>query len=103
MLLLFLDNVRSERELVRVIPERLDYMWFLGHRLDDTIPNHRICHQTGRLSELSVTEILHSIQNQANNAPPSGPKAYLLSAIGRIVSNFFADFQFLLASSKTTR
>jgi hypothetical protein len=28
---------------------------------------------------------------------------YLLSAIGRIVSNFFADFQFLLASSKTTR
>jgi hypothetical protein len=30
-------------------------------------------------------------------------RVYLLSAIGRIVSNFFADFQFLLASSKTTR
>jgi transposase len=30
MLLLFLDNVRSERELMRIIPERLDYMWFLG-------------------------------------------------------------------------
>src|SRR5258707_11814105 len=29
MLLLFLDNVRSERELMRIIPERLDYMWFL--------------------------------------------------------------------------
>jgi hypothetical protein len=28
MLLLFLDNVRRERELVQVIPERLDYMWF---------------------------------------------------------------------------
>ena len=27
MLLLFLDNVRSERELMRIIPERLDYMW----------------------------------------------------------------------------
>ena len=39
MLLLFLDNVRSERELVRIIPERLDYMWFLGYGLDDTIPN----------------------------------------------------------------
>lgn len=25
MLLLFLDNVRSERELMRIIPERLDY------------------------------------------------------------------------------
>ena len=40
MLLLFLDDVRSERELMRIIPERLDYMWFLGYGLDDTIPNH---------------------------------------------------------------
>src|ERR1700757_4103027 len=31
MLLLFLDDVRSERELMRIIPERLDYMWFLGY------------------------------------------------------------------------
>ena len=28
MLLLFLDNVRSERELMRVMPLRLDYLWF---------------------------------------------------------------------------
>src|ERR1700739_856107 len=42
MLVLFLDNVRSERELMRIIPERLDYMWFLGYGLDDTIPNHSI-------------------------------------------------------------
>jgi len=42
MLLLFLDNVRGERELMRIIPERLDYMWFLGYGLDDTIPNHSI-------------------------------------------------------------
>src|SRR6201997_2566153 len=40
MLLLFLDNVRSERELMRIIPERLDYMWFLGYGLDDVIPDH---------------------------------------------------------------
>jgi IS5 family transposase len=40
--LLFLDNVRSERELMRIIPERLDYMWFLGYGLDDTIPNHSV-------------------------------------------------------------
>jgi transposase len=38
MLLRFLDNVRSERELTRIIPERLDYMWFLGYGLDDTVP-----------------------------------------------------------------
>jgi transposase len=42
MLFLFLDNVRSERELMRIIPERLDYMWFLGYGLDDTIPNHSV-------------------------------------------------------------
>src|SRR5260221_7868428 len=42
MLLLFLDNVRSERELMRIITERLDYMWFLGYGLDDTVPNHSV-------------------------------------------------------------
>jgi hypothetical protein len=29
MLLLFLDNLKSERELIRIIPERLDYLWSL--------------------------------------------------------------------------
>jgi transposase len=38
----FLDSVRSERELIRIIPERLDYMWFLGYSLDDTISNHSV-------------------------------------------------------------
>src|SRR6266404_2066317 len=42
MLLLFLDNVRSERELMRIIPERLDYMWFLGYGFDDTVANHSV-------------------------------------------------------------
>src|ERR1700731_2777559 len=42
MLLLFLDNVRSERELMRIIPERLDYMWFLGYGLEDVLPNHSV-------------------------------------------------------------
>ncbi len=42
MLLLFLDSVRSERELMRIIPERLDYMCFLGYGLDDNIPNHSV-------------------------------------------------------------
>ena len=31
MVLLFLDDVRSERELMRIVPERLDYLWFLGY------------------------------------------------------------------------
>lgn len=42
LLLLFLDNVASERELMGVIRERLDYLWFLGYGLDDEIPNHSV-------------------------------------------------------------
>ena len=42
MLLLFLDNIPSERELVKILPARLDYLWFLGFSLDDEIPNHSV-------------------------------------------------------------
>lgn len=42
MLLLILDNVRSERELMDTIPERLDWLWFLGYDLEDDIPNHSV-------------------------------------------------------------
>jgi transposase len=42
MFLLFFDNLPSERELVKVIAERLDYLWFLGYGLDDPIPNHSV-------------------------------------------------------------
>lgn len=42
MFLLFFDNVASERELMQVIPERLDYLWFLGYGLNDPVPNHSV-------------------------------------------------------------
>lgn len=42
MFLLFWDNVKSERELMRMLPERLDYLWFLGFGLDDEIPDHSV-------------------------------------------------------------
>jgi transposase len=42
MLLLFMDNVRSERELMRIVGERLDYLWFLEFELDEEIPNHSV-------------------------------------------------------------
>jgi transposase len=42
MLLLFLDNVSSERELMRIVGERLDYLWFLEFDLDDDIPDHSV-------------------------------------------------------------
>ncbi len=42
MFLLFWDNIRSERELMRMLPERLDYLWFLGYTLDDVVPHHSV-------------------------------------------------------------
>jgi len=42
MFLLFYDDVPSERELLKIIPERLDYLWFLGYGLDDVLPDHSV-------------------------------------------------------------
>jgi transposase len=42
MLLLIFYNVRSERELMATLPERLDWLWFIGFDLDDDIPDHSV-------------------------------------------------------------
>lgn len=42
MLLLVFYNVRSERELMETLPERIDWLWFLGYDLDSDIPNHSV-------------------------------------------------------------
>jgi transposase len=42
LLVLVLYNVRSERELMETLPERLDWLWFLGYELDDEIPDHSV-------------------------------------------------------------
>lgn len=48
MLLLVLYNVRSERELVATIPERLDWLWFLGMDLEDSAPDHSVLSKARR-------------------------------------------------------
>jgi len=42
MLLLVLYNVRSERELMDTLPERLDWLWFLGYTMESSIPDHSV-------------------------------------------------------------
>jgi len=42
MLLLVFYNVRSERELIDTLPERLDWLWFLGYDIESEIPNHSV-------------------------------------------------------------
>lgn len=48
MLLLFLYDVPSERELMRTLPYRLDWLWFLGYDLDSEIPNHSVLSKARR-------------------------------------------------------
>ena len=48
MFLLFYDDIASERELMHVIAERLDYLWFLGYELDDPIPHHSVLSKARR-------------------------------------------------------
>ena len=42
LFLLFYENVRSERELMRQLPMRLDWLWFCELDLDDPIPHHSV-------------------------------------------------------------
>src|SRR5215510_6582850 len=55
MFLLFFDNIASERELMQVIPERLDYLWFLGYGLNDDIPDHSVLSKARRARKCSTS------------------------------------------------
>lgn len=38
----FLDNISSERQLMRQVQVNLAYRWYMGYDLDESIPNHSI-------------------------------------------------------------
>ena len=48
LVLLMLYNVRSEREMMDTLPERLDWLWFLGFDLDSEIPHHSVLSKARR-------------------------------------------------------
>jgi len=48
LVLLMLYNVRSEREMMDTLPERLDWLWFLGYDLDSEIPHHSVLSKARR-------------------------------------------------------
>jgi transposase len=48
MLLLFLYEVPSERELMRSLSYRLDWLWFLGYDVDSVVPDHSVLSKTRR-------------------------------------------------------
>jgi len=56
LFLLFFDHVSSERELMRMLPYRLDYLWFLGFGLEQEIPDHSVLSKARRRWGRSVFE-----------------------------------------------
>ena len=48
MLILLLENIPSERELMRRLPERLDWLWFCQYDLDSELPNHSVLSKARR-------------------------------------------------------
>lgn len=49
MFLLFFDDIKSERELMRQVSYRMDYLWFLDYGLDDVVPDHSVLSKARRL------------------------------------------------------
>ena len=58
MLILFIEQVRSERELVRHLPLRLDWLWFCQMDLDSVIPHHSVLSKARARWGLDVFEQL---------------------------------------------
>jgi len=48
MLILFLESIPSERELMRRLPERLDWLWFCEYDLDSELPDHSVLSKARR-------------------------------------------------------
>ena len=79
MLLLFLDDVRSERELMRIVPLRLDYLWFLGYGLEDEIPTHSVLSKARKRWGAEVFERLfaRSVEQCVEAGLVDGHKLYI--------------------------
>jgi transposase len=79
MFLLFHENVRSERELMRRLPERLDWLWFLGYGLEDEVPNHSVLSKArGRWgAELFEELFVRSVQQCVEAGLVDGTKVHV--------------------------
>ena len=83
LLLLIFYNVRSERELVLTIPERLDWLWFLDYDIDDQIPNHSVLSKArNRWGVIAFKTFFERIVLQCQNAGLiDGSKLFMDSSI----------------------
>ena len=121
LLLLFLYDIPSERELMEQIRARLDFLWFLGFDLETEIPNHSVlskararwgvevfeqlfaqtvhqCVQAGLVDGrlLHVDSTMVKAQAHKDSIVPSGPE--LVSALRQAYQKQAAKLQVLPAA-----
>ena len=79
LLLLFLDDISSERELMRMLPYRLDYLWFLDYGLDAEVPDHSVLSKARRRWGMPVFEKLfvQSVKQCVEAGLVSGSKIFV--------------------------
>lgn len=79
MFLLYQENVRSERELMRRLPERLDWLWFLGLGLDDAVPDHSVLSKARKRwgGELFETLFVRTVRQCVEAGLVDGTKVHL--------------------------
>lgn len=85
MLLMFLDDVASERELAGVIRERLDYLWFLGYGLDDEVPHPSVLSKARARwgSEVFCQLFMRTVEQCVGAGLVEGKKLHLDSSLIR--------------------
>jgi transposase len=83
LFLLFYEDVSSERELMRVIPERLDWLWFLDYDLDDEVPDHSVLSKARRRwgSEVFERVFLQTVQACVGAGLVDGKKLHVDSSL----------------------
>jgi transposase len=83
MFLLFFDDVPSERELMERLPERLDYLWFLGYNLDEATPTHSVLSKARRRwgKEVFRQVFLRTVQQCVEAGLIEGKKIHVDSSL----------------------
>src|SRR5881275_489229 len=83
MFLLFFDDIKSERELMEVIGERLDYLWFLDYGLDQKIPDHSVLSKARARwgKEVFVSLFIRTVAQCVEAGLVDGSKLYVDSSL----------------------
>lgn len=83
MILLFLEDIPSERELMARLGERLDYLWFLGFGLDTAIPDHSVLSKARKRWGKDVFEriFVRSIRQCVDAGLVDGAKVHVDSSL----------------------